>query len=790
MVNKKAFSFVEIIITISIIALLAVVWFSAMDSSNEKADNAKVVSDIETINNALLSLSQENSELPMPGWNKNFFQANTDYAHSYTWTETYWVYGSITENTIAKKYLDILPLDPRTNSYYSYGKTKETNEFEVAGVEINDWEASAIVSWNYTAENWPYGLIREYNGSNFVYNKSVNNLPYNPNELVLIATDAQGFVYKEWDTIRVDTNWEVYKNGTLLHSWTDDLELFFSDWSVSVLEKDSELTLNKLSFPKENNLTTFVQLALNTWKIWTRATNLNDDSEFEIYTTDSTAAVRWTIFAVSKDTNSTDVLVIKWKVAVTKNDTTNTTIKILLENDSIKIIEWREEWLSTILNTTEYTETIKTKFSKNTIIRTADEIESLRAENEVAMQEKETIIQENSQNCFFNGNEIKNWESVDAYSSETWTSTSDCENKKENRICTDGALSWTNAYSTCTAPTQCTWGINPNEYLSKTDNVNFVKTKQKCKSDLTYENEEFESCISTDYHRVWNELKCESNTKTRTDGVKLYTLTWNTSTSSFDEELTFCTDWTDVVNDCVAVATWLPLFASAEYNTNLNFNNSYINTTSENLWHQANQAIKVNWYSASCINNSIKYHPINVPTLWWDLSLINKKLFSWIWKCWHNFYEFDWETWIVLDNVWDPDKLKYKLEDEAKLKDDEDFKIEMSVRVPNDDSWTKHYLLHSWDNNLRLFIQNNILYFKDTTAFTWIPLSNFWTFQTITLEKEWSKVYLKVWGSTRVDTNQSISNDVDEIYVWSYKVWSSYYFQINDIIDYVKIYKN
>jgi hypothetical protein len=42
------------------------------------------------------------------------------------------VYGSITEDTIAKKYLDILPLDPRTNSYYSYGKTKNTNQFEIA----------------------------------------------------------------------------------------------------------------------------------------------------------------------------------------------------------------------------------------------------------------------------------------------------------------------------------------------------------------------------------------------------------------------------------------------------------------------------------------------------------------------------------------------------------------------------------------------------------------------------------------------------------------------------------
>jgi hypothetical protein len=38
-----------------------------MNSSSEKVDNAKVVSDIETLNNALLSYSQDNGELPMPG---------------------------------------------------------------------------------------------------------------------------------------------------------------------------------------------------------------------------------------------------------------------------------------------------------------------------------------------------------------------------------------------------------------------------------------------------------------------------------------------------------------------------------------------------------------------------------------------------------------------------------------------------------------------------------------------------------------------------------------------------
>ena len=330
MQNKKsAFSLVEIIIAIAIITLLAVIWLSANQGYKDKTDNTKIVSDIETINNALESYAQDNSSLPMPWGNTNFFKVDSSYSHSYDDTLTFWVYGSITEDTLPKKYLDVLPLDPRTNSYYSYWKTKGTekivaNQFELASVQLIDWEYQAKVSWNYTAEAWPYNLIREYNGSNFVYDKSKTNLPYNPEELILIAT-ASWIVYRENDTIKA-TSW--------------DLEIYFSDGSVSVLENGWELTLTKLSFPLDNNLTTFIKLTLTTGTIWTKATHLNDSSNFEVYTTDSTAAVRGTIFWVKKDSTATEIIVIEWEVEVYKNDEDKTKIIDLRKDESVKVIEW------------------------------------------------------------------------------------------------------------------------------------------------------------------------------------------------------------------------------------------------------------------------------------------------------------------------------------------------------------------------------------------------------------------------------------------------------------------
>ena len=65
----------------------------------------------------------------------------------------------MTENTLPKKYIDILPLDPRTNSYYAYGKTKDYTEFELAAVQIIRENPVAKVIWNYKAEVWPFNLI-------------------------------------------------------------------------------------------------------------------------------------------------------------------------------------------------------------------------------------------------------------------------------------------------------------------------------------------------------------------------------------------------------------------------------------------------------------------------------------------------------------------------------------------------------------------------------------------------------------------------------------------------------
>ncbi len=330
MQTKKAFTFVEIIIVISIIALLAVVWLSYQWAFDQKAQNTKVIWDVATINNSILAYLEEKKDLPDPQWNKNYFGTWSEYSHDVS--TAFWVHGFVTETLLPKKYLNYLPLDPRTNQYYAYWKTIDNKFYEVAWVLNIEWVYTAKVMWNYSWEIWPYSLIREYNWPNFVSNNSTFSFPYNPEERLLVAKidNFSWTVTINWK----DNSYSISDSDQVLDHTLVEWDtitvlawglatIFYSDWSQSFLwdsSSESKLTLANMQFVEDDNLITRIQVALNSWTLWTKATNLNPDkSNFEVYTQDTSASVRWTIFWVKANSStSTTITVIKWEVEAKK----------------------------------------------------------------------------------------------------------------------------------------------------------------------------------------------------------------------------------------------------------------------------------------------------------------------------------------------------------------------------------------------------------------------------------------------------------------------------------------
>lgn len=322
--NQKWFSFVEIIIVITIIILLAVIGVSMNSKYKDSAENTKISADIWSLKNALSLYKEEKKVLPLPGWNISYYDTSSNYLESWSWA--FWIHWFITQNTLPKSYINYLPIDPRTNQYYGYGKTIDEGFFEIAWVNKTQLEYVSFVEWTYNGENWPLNLIREYNGPSFIYDGSTENFPYNPEERTLTASiwsfswtvsindtisdsdSLLSYTLRTWDTIKVARGWYA--------------TIYFSDGSHSTLgdaSSDSELYLSDLSYPQENNLITKVKLALNIWVLWTEAVSLNEGSEFEVFTTDTTASVRGTIFWISRDTaGNTNLTVEEGRVKVEK----------------------------------------------------------------------------------------------------------------------------------------------------------------------------------------------------------------------------------------------------------------------------------------------------------------------------------------------------------------------------------------------------------------------------------------------------------------------------------------
>lgn len=317
--NKKAFSFVELIIVVSIIILLWVIATTVNSNLKTKTLNTRTTADLDTLENAFSSYATDKSSLPRPSWNTNWFTQDTSYTEQWN-SLAFWVYGQVTQDTLPNQYLSFLPLDQFTWAYYAYWKTLNNNQFEVAGVIREEGTASAIVQWSYTAEDWPYNLIREYNWPNFVYDGSLKYMPYNPEELTLNARVYEldfssyevGQVFETWDTINVP----AWKSMTL----------YFADGSKSVLGDASAITtleLDELSYPEDDSLISKVSLILHAWVIWTNATQMWNDSEFTIQAWDTTAAVRWTIFGVQANG---EVEVVSGEVFVSNNGADTTTL--------------------------------------------------------------------------------------------------------------------------------------------------------------------------------------------------------------------------------------------------------------------------------------------------------------------------------------------------------------------------------------------------------------------------------------------------------------------------------
>ena len=140
--KKKAFTFVELIIVVVILTILATIWFAYYTDNIWDSRDSKRKSDFALISSAMKSYKLNKWSYPIPA---NYFPI------TYSWStdaETVAWQGKLTKEVWLST-IDSIPYDPKLNIPYTYSFTKNRQEYEIAWTLENAGSPVAILYWTY-----------------------------------------------------------------------------------------------------------------------------------------------------------------------------------------------------------------------------------------------------------------------------------------------------------------------------------------------------------------------------------------------------------------------------------------------------------------------------------------------------------------------------------------------------------------------------------------------------------------------------------------------------------------
>lgn len=250
--KNKAFTLVELIVSIMIVAILASIWFYSYIWYIGEARDAERKANIWETKTALKLYKQKRWAYPIP-W--DYFSI-TNTVNSVAKTVAYqWL---LNENVILST-MDKIPLDPFTNSNYSYSINNNKQEFQIA-LTLENWDFPiALLDWDYkTVSTWVLPSILLATGSTvdveihtWVWNWTNNrnlfildwglNLPYsttNPYNPYygweLIDDVLSGWNIKFWQNSDYRTCNELEEAAKLIHdSWTETYQILNNSWILT-----------------------------------------------------------------------------------------------------------------------------------------------------------------------------------------------------------------------------------------------------------------------------------------------------------------------------------------------------------------------------------------------------------------------------------------------------------------------------------------------------------------------------------------------------------------------------
>lgn len=135
--NKSAFTLVELIVVITILAILWTLAFISLSGYSKSARNSTRISDMKTIEKALSIYKTKNEVYPDPDDSTNIV-----YSGSLVWRQ--WIFS--TGSQIQTRSLTSIPIDPLNDVNYSYSVSATKTEYQI-GSMIEWWLISGTNIW-------------------------------------------------------------------------------------------------------------------------------------------------------------------------------------------------------------------------------------------------------------------------------------------------------------------------------------------------------------------------------------------------------------------------------------------------------------------------------------------------------------------------------------------------------------------------------------------------------------------------------------------------------------------
>ena len=231
-IKKQAFTLVELIVVITILAILWTIAFISLQWYSESSRDSVRISDVSNMKTSLALFELNSWKYPLPDDNQ---------VVSYSWDTLWyqWIFWSTALSSLSKT-LNKIPKDPLTYKEYTYSVTQNKSEYQILSLLESDLSLNSINKTNAALVNvitkldWTYNWIFVKSSNYIVPTPSIVNSEVNTWTLILDSTNIKSQIVNNWkNRLKFWTNsWK---------SWWLNIALSVYNWTIDSLKIDSNL---------------------------------------------------------------------------------------------------------------------------------------------------------------------------------------------------------------------------------------------------------------------------------------------------------------------------------------------------------------------------------------------------------------------------------------------------------------------------------------------------------------------------------------------------------------------